>query len=384
MHHGLPLLGESGVSSTAVPWGSTGRVRTFRETDLGSVVRIHMRTERGHDFPEALGAYFRKVFLENPWYAEDTSSVVYEWDREVVGFIGIVPRPMSIDGRPVQATVFTHLMVDPAHRRGWAAIELLREVQRRSHDLCLSDDANNIARRLWESLGGGTAFIYSLTWTIALRPVTYVFQQATRERLPSWLGTGMSPLLSIGDALALRAMPQRFSPRQPALTEEELSCEALLELVDQFATSYSLRPKYDLASLKWVLQTAAQNTYEGNIRQVLLRTQGGDVVGWYIYYSNPGKTGRVLQMVARNHASQPVLDHLLYTAWQEGMTALSGRFAPHFAEALQQRHCIVRLGTWMLIQSRNPELLGKVCLGDAFLSDLEGEWPTRFPLPWAR
>ena len=47
-----------------------------------------------------LGRYIEHVFLRNPWRAGDIGPLVYETGTGVVGgFVGIVPRPLTVEGR---------------------------------------------------------------------------------------------------------------------------------------------------------------------------------------------------------------------------------------------------------------------------------------------
>jgi hypothetical protein len=112
---------------------------------------------------------------------------------------------------------------------------------------------------------------------------------------------------------------------------------------------------------------------------VVVKGVKGDVVGWYLYYLNPGKVGEVLQIVAKDHSIREVLHHLFYHAWQQGMVAITGRLNPRFIQAFSDQYCIFHhRDLWMLVHSRKPELLQAFCRGDAFFSRLEGEWCLHF------
>jgi len=84
-------------------------------------------------------------------------------------------------------------------------------------------------------------------------------------------------------------------------------------------------------------------------------------------------------MGAKEGSISGVLDCLFYDAWKQGTVALSGRLEPKFVREFSDRGCFFHhRGTWLLIQTKSPELIQAVHRGDAFLSRLEGEWCMRF------
>jgi len=117
----------------------------------------------------------------------------------------------------------------------------------------------------------------------------------------------------------------------------------------------------------------------GQLRKVLLRTDKGDVAGWYLYYSHPAGLSQVVQVYAKANRANDVLDHLFNDAWVNGVTALSGRLDPALMYALSERHAIFFCGPeWALIHSRKPEILNAFDRSDIYFSRLEGEWCTHF------
>src|SRR5215475_13545011 len=87
---------------------SMGRVRSFVEHDIPYIAELYGRVFGGGKGPatQRLRSYFAEMLLRNPWYDEALPSLVYEDHKgEIVGFLGVMPRPMSIDGRPVQMAI---------------------------------------------------------------------------------------------------------------------------------------------------------------------------------------------------------------------------------------------------------------------------------------
>ncbi len=64
------------------------------------------------DSAEALQAYLKTAFLENPWYDEELPSLVYEESPgKIAGFLGVVPRPMVMHGKAIRAAVTTQFII---------------------------------------------------------------------------------------------------------------------------------------------------------------------------------------------------------------------------------------------------------------------------------
>ncbi|HEY6184721.1 MAG TPA: hypothetical protein VIW67_20930, partial [Terriglobales bacterium] len=79
-----------------------GRVRAFVQDDIPKVAELYWQFLQGQKgpHPPRLEGYFREVFFHNPWFDSSMGSLVYEEGRRVVGFQGVVPRPMSLNGKP--------------------------------------------------------------------------------------------------------------------------------------------------------------------------------------------------------------------------------------------------------------------------------------------
>jgi hypothetical protein len=61
------------------------------------------------------------------------------------------------------------------------------------------------------------------------------------------------------------------------------------------------------------------------------------------------------------------------------VAALCGRLEADFMDELRKKKGLLyNRGFWMLVHSRNPEILQTIRCGDAFVSRLEGEYPSHF------
>jgi len=105
----------------------------------------------------------------------------------------------------------------------------------------------------------------------------------------------------------------------------------------------------------------------------------GRLLGWFIYYAQPGTVNEVLQLAAREDSFDRVLQRLFSDAWRQGATALRGRLDPSYVQEFSDRHCWFRReGPWTLIHSRHADVVAAIERGAAGLSRLDGEWWMRF------
>src|SRR5262249_11002133 len=166
------------------------RIRPFASDDVDQVARLHHSLycsgeEYSRDKALAYRFFFHDVYLGNPWYEEQLSSLVYEEaDGRISGFLGVMPRSMRTNGRPIRAAISSMFMVEPSSRSSLAALELMKAFISGPQDLSLADEATEGARKLWERLGGSTSALNSIYWTLPLRLAGFVnLRMARRDRL---------------------------------------------------------------------------------------------------------------------------------------------------------------------------------------------------------
>jgi len=361
------------------------RVRNFTAADIPEVAEVHRRAFKSAEkhSPELLAeyeAYFTRVFLKNPWRSEDIQPLVYqEDDGQISGFLGVLPQRMSMRGQTVRVAIMTNFVVSP-DARGLTGAKLLRAFLDGPQDLSIADEASPGVRKMWEGMGGVTSLPYSMHWYFPLRPSRFgllVLKQ--KNLLPAYLVKAVTPLARAVDSFGERILRLPFQPSKSQLSAEELTPNLWLQCLSNSIPKQSLRPAYDVPSLSWLLRRAVQMRNNGTLRKVLLTTGKGDTAGWYLYYSHPEGISQVVQVYAKaNHANE-VLDHLFNDAWENGVTALSGRLDPALMYALAERHAIFHCGPeWALIHSRKPEIINAFDRSDIFFSRLEGEWCTHF------
>ncbi len=357
-----------------------GRVRGFEERDVLHVTELHRRVFpalNGHGAPpEAYHAYFREIFLTNPLSGGESPSLVYEEGGDVVGFLGVIHRQMSLRGQPVRMATSSQFIVDPGRRATLAGIELVRALLAGPQDFTLADEAIDLTRRLWEGLGGATVPLYSLSWVRVLRPFEFAVRRwgGGRRLASAWL-----PASHLADAVATRLPGTPFRPPASALRGEELDGEALAACLAEFPQDRALRPAYDGRAAAWLLEILARKPGSGPLRKTLVRDAGGEIAGWYLYAATRGGIAEVIQLGAREGSIGAVLDHLSAQAWRDGIVGLIGRLDPRSVGEFTARRCFFHhRGYWTLVHARDPRVLTALQRGDAFVTRLEGEWCLRF------
>jgi hypothetical protein len=380
----VPQVCSGSTRTTALPktnsghhaYGATKRIRAFTPDDIPQVVDLHKRVFPNNSLSSnELGAYFLQLFFENPWYDADLPSLVYQEEgRTICGFYGVIPRRTRMNGRPIRVAVSSQFMVDPSARNRLAAVELQSAFFAGPQDLSFTDGANDASRKIWEGLGGFTAFPYSIHWTRLLRPTRYFLERWKERGLSTFAQLAIRPASVVADFLAISRSRSPFYQVQQS-PEEDFTWDTLLEQLPKFTATKSLCPNYDERSLRWLLEQANEKKYHGRLCKSLVRNVGGQIVGWYMYYLNPNGVSQVLQIVATKNSIRRVLDQLFFHAWRLGSSAVSGRMDPEFITDFSEERCLFNFsGPWMLAHSKRADLVEAIQRGEAFLTRLEGEW----------
>jgi len=320
-------------------------------------------------------AYFTRVFLDNPSRDVRLSSLVCEeGGGRIVGFLGVVPRGMSMNGQRLLAAISSQFVVDPAGRAGVVAVRLAKAFLDGPQDLSISDEATDVSRRIWEGLGGTTSLLHSIHWTRPLRPARLALSLLRNRGRVAPFAVAAGPLARIVDALATRMPGSHFHQSAPRVSADDLREEAVLASLPEFAGVGSLRVEYDGRTLRWLLERVEQKTSGGRLQKALIRNEE-KIIGWYLYHLNRGGIADVLQIAATPSSVHDVLDHLFYQAWRQGAIAVTGRLEPRFLQALSDKYCLFhRRGPWMLVSAKQPRLVQSFLNGDAFFSRFDGEW----------
>lgn len=362
-----------------------GRIRAFVQDDIPRAAELYWQFLQGEKGPyhPGLEEYFQKVFFHNPWVDSSSGSLVYEEEqRGVVGFLGIVSRPMTVNGKSIQAAFGSSHVVHPKSRSTLAGLKLLTAFMDGKQDLVMTDTANRLTQQLWALVGGSSSAAYGIKWVRPLRPGLYALHMMSRpgkSGLSGACGHACRILSKTMGAAATRISRGRLRRPPDGITEEELEVDTLLRsCLPDCSVDYALRPVYNRESLSWLLDFMTQMKAYGNLRRVALRDAKGRLIGWFIYYVKRGGIAEVVQMGAAKGHMRTVLDHLFRDARNRGAIGAHGRLEIRHAHELSEARCFFWGATPFLFRARDRELARLVQQGDAFLSRLDGEWCLKY------
>jgi hypothetical protein len=362
-----------------------GCVRSFAEADIPAVARLHQTVFKTGERARAVGreayhAYFRDVFLRGPSRDAALPSLVYEENNgAIAGFLGVMPRRVTMNGRHFRAAISSQFVVDPESRVAIVAVRLAKAFLEGPQDLSISDEANDTAKRIWEGLGGTTSLLHSLHWTRPLRPARYALSLMRNRPRLSIVAAAAGPLAMVVDAIATRTRHSHLYQSKPGVTVvNDLTEQTILACLPAFVPSGALRVDYDETTLRWVLERARQRRADDTFCSAVIRNNQ-QIIGWYLFHVDASWTANVLEVVADPSAIGDVLDYLFYQAAEHGATSATGRLEPRFLQALSDKYCLLhRRGPWVLLSARRAELLHSFEHGEAVFSRLDGEWSLGF------
>jgi hypothetical protein len=355
-------------------------IRPFEANDISQVAALHQQAfgvAASPDIDSRYQTYFADKFIEPARKGALPSLVFEDVDGKIAGFIGVATRWFVFGGRRIRAAVSTQFIVDPKARSRLIAVALLREFLNGPQNLSFTDEANETSRRLWEKLGGSTSALYSLHWIAPLRPTNLLLSKS-RSRLGA-LASLAEPAADLIDSItSFLPLGGKGGPSAD-LQVEALDSHKLANLMSESLDEVLLRPEYDVSSLGQIMEDAAQPKEDWSLQQVLLRSPDGRVAGWFLYSLNRRRAAEALQVGYRNGLRAEVIAHLFNHARSQGAASLAGRFEPHLSKALANHVCLLyRREYFMLVHSRDPQVLDAIHSGKAFISRLDGEWCLRF------
>ena len=360
-------------------------VRPFAEDDIPLVADLYWTVlrERKGPSPVEVQSCIHELYFENPWIESSIPSLVFDEKGRIGGFLGVVPRKMSLGGQSFVTAVGGNFVVHPDFRNSLAGLQLLRTYMSGGQDLSLTDSANDVSRTLLERLGFTTILPFSLHWVRLLRPARFAAFAMSRfaaNAAATSLEFAARPFCAAVDRLAGALSFSPFRQTESPLQAAELDVEALLYCQKEFRNGYSLWPEYDVHSLSWLLSFMTRRKGHGDwLRAVLLRDQAVKTVGWYIYSRAPGRMGEVVQIGGERRSIKEILHHLFYDAWSHGVIALHGIVERQLMAEFSEANCFFTCrGGWMVAHSRKSDFLEPLNRGDAFLSRLDGEWCLAF------
>lgn len=353
-------------------------IRAATPADVDQIAALFLRVfQKGSRHrPPAVAAYFHRLYFENPWRSEGLDSLVMEHDGTLVGFIGVIPMPLSIDGRTVRAAVGGNLMVDPELNDPLTTVRMVRRYLHGGQDLSFTDTANVAGAAMWTGLGGRIARFPSMRWLVPLRPAGFVAAVGTRARPRAIrrIATGLTAPIDV-----LR--PSRLRWRLPEADRariREIGAQELRQIMEAVGDRTYATFGGDDAGFEWLIDRCGEREQFGPLRSIAIDGRDGHPIGAVLYYPNPNGIGQVLGCWARRRHHAEVLDLLLADAAAHRSTALQGQADAHLFDALGDRLSLyLQRNESVTVHAADAALVQRIVDGELVLGRLFGEWWTR-------
>ena len=324
----------------------------------------------------------RRVLLENPWPHPDIASLVAENEAgALIGFLGVVPRPMNVRGETVWMAVNTQLMADPDSPE-LVGVGLLQASLNGPLDMTFSDLSNDQSCAIWEGLGGLVAKLYSLYWTRPLKPARLAIQNWNSAATVTTrvVNRGLRPLASLADLYLANGAASVYSIPRPECVAKPIGASRLRELYARFLRYYAVTPEYSDGALEWLLaDIKAQLGSDESLKMLEIQDAKERPLGWFVCVCRRGGGAQVLQLGGRPDRIDKVLASLFHEAAEGGALYISGRMQPEFLAHLGRAPIsLSRHGPWVCASAKRQPVRDAILEGRSWLTRLEGEWWMNF------
>ena len=354
-------------------------VRPCERDDLPGVARLYSKSFNKPGMAgTTLSNYLGDLHLGNPWVdAQNPSLVAESPDHRIVGFMGSVPMPLRLYGRPVRSVVGGNFMVDRDHKDPLAAARLLKSFLGGPHDLALTDTASPVAVKMWEAFGGELAQYQSMRWVLPLMPMSLGVWFAARSKTTRRLASTVAPALHAVDGLVQR---RRRTSAEKVSTTTVRPVDS--SFVHGFLTDVDDQRRVQFAGtvdeFAWLTGMAARKTQFGPLRTIAVYGKQSTVAGVVIYYPNRHGLGQVALAAATAGNHDRVLSALREDAIEQGSAGLMGQADIQFSMALSASPSVYVLrNDFVMLHASDASLIAPLLTGDASLGRLSGEWWTR-------
>lgn len=353
-------------------------VRVAAVGDVPAIAALFVRVFRqgGPDGLDAVADYFRRIYFANPWVSDDMPSLVMEHAARVVGFIGVIPIPLRIDGRPLRAAVGGNLMTEPGLADPLSTVKMVRRYLSGAQNLSFTDTANIEGAALWTGLGGRIARYASMRWVVAIRPAGFLVRGALRSR-PTAVRSVAAWVAAPVDALRPRSMRRVLTATERARIRP-VDAQQLRTLVDLLADRDHATFDGDDAGFAWLVARCSEKEEFGALRIIAIDDDRGRPIAAALYYPNSAGIGQVVGWWARRRSASEAFDLLVADAAAQGSTALQGQADSHLYDVLDSQPVFfLRRHESVAVHSSSPDLVRRVVEGDLTIGRLFGEWWTR-------
>ena len=355
-------------------------VRPCERGDLPGVAELYTKAFDKSSMAGSTGLpnYLGELHLGNPWYdAQNPSLVAESPDHRIVGFIGSLPMPLRLGGRPIRSVVGGNFMVDRDHKDPMVAARLLKSFLGGPHDLALTDTASPVAVKMWQGFGGELARYQSMRWVLPLMPLSLGVWFAARSKMARRLASAVAPAFNAVDGLAER---RRRTSRGRASTTTVRPVDS--SFVYSFVTDVDDHRRVQFAGtadeFAWLAGMAGRKTQFGPLRTIAVHGTQSMLMGVVMYYPNRRGLGQVALAAASAGNHPRVLSALRDDAIEQGSGGLMGQADSQFAMALSTSPSVyVFRNDFVMLHASDASLIAPLLTGDVSLGRLSGEWWTR-------
>jgi hypothetical protein len=99
-------------------------VRPFAKDDIPQVTDLYWKVlrQRKGPLPAEIRSCIHELYFENPWIESSIPSLVFDEKGKIAGFLGVVPRRMSLGGLSFFTAVGGNFVVHPDSRNSLAGL----------------------------------------------------------------------------------------------------------------------------------------------------------------------------------------------------------------------------------------------------------------------
>ncbi len=339
------------------------RIRAFEKSDIPQVADL--RSKFSTHSREILCSDAQSL-LENPLYNKTTPSLVAQDNSEIVGFMGVIPRLMRMNGAPIYAAVMTQFMVHPDYQNKGIGNTLMAEVVHGPQELCFSDRVNEPSQRVHIRLGGKIIPLLSIDWIRVLQPASFAWSKISGDGRLNKCIRPATKLMDIGLSRWMEIDKTIFG-------RSSLNAITFLNHFEELSANYALSPVYSIEYVQWLLASLKRRKQRGRLRMLAVLSSEDKIIGTYAYYATGKGTAELIYFGANEEFAAPVLNSFFDAASHDGCHAVFGRLNSLLLRPLLHGLCVFRCSEWMVIHSRHAEIRAAIQENNAWISPLDGE-----------
>lgn len=357
-----------------------GTVRPLTLADGPQLAEVHLSAfgHIGNTEAEVRKAYSPEHLshvVQHRYAANSASSMVFEVDGKIIGFVLVACRPARLHGETVWIASTSHLAVTVEGRSSLAAIHLLRAVTDGPQDLTYADRSNEAGRKSLSAAGFTSFPSYSLRWAHMMKPGTSLSTRVAER-------TGLRLVERIGlaiDSVAPASMMKRFIdnlPDRPAnISTRELTLDDVVESGSGFLSDFDMHPVFDDRDHvlhEWKLLHSIF-TNKRIIKNALVSARG-QILGWYIAAIDGDSSAEVLQFIAKPQAQRHGFVSMLHDLREQEVVSAEGELPPGLLHDANGLVSLFSTGmTATSVHSHDAAPLEAFERNRVWLSSLEGE-----------